>query len=113
MEQGDFSMEREKRNSNTDVKSFQEALNCEVNSALITCENHSPDTIFFDPSYRIMEQLLREYHYNPVGICKNIPYNEHRANQIAFVYRYEGELYWCHLPEICWMSFLMEINEKK
>jgi hypothetical protein len=98
--------------TDTDSKPFEEALTCEVNSALLTFENHNPDTIFLDPSYRVMERMLREYRFEPVGICKNVPFNRYRANQIAFVYRYRDELYWCHLPEICWMSFLMEISER-
>jgi hypothetical protein len=98
--------------TDTDAKPLKEALTCEVDSALLTFENHNPNTIFLDPSYRVMERQLMEYHYEPVGICKNVPYNRYRAKQIAFVYRYEDELYWCHLPEICWMSFLMEICEK-
>lgn len=98
--------------TDTDVKPFREALTCEVNSALLTFENHSADNIFLDPSYAVTERLLREYHFDPVGISRNIPFNRHRANQIAFVYRYDDEIHWCHMPEICWMSFLQEINNK-
>lgn len=99
--------------TDTDAKSFREALTCEVNSALLTFENHSADNIFLDPSYTVMERLLREYRFEPVGYCKNVPFNRYRSKQIAFVYRYDDELHWCHMPEICWMSFLQEIEEKR
>lgn len=97
--------------TDTDAKPFREALTCEINSALLSSGNHSTDNIFIDPSYRNMEWMLRECHFEPVGISRNVPFNRYRANQIAFVYRYEDELYWCHMPEVCWISFLHEIGK--
>lgn len=97
--------------TDTDAKPFREALTCEINSALLSSENHSTDNIFIDPCYLSMERMLRECHFEPVGISRNVPFNRYRANQIAFVYRYEDELYWCHMPEVCWVSFLHEIGK--
>ena len=102
---------KEKR-YDTDVKPLREALTCEVNSALLTFGNHSADNIFLDPSFSVTERMLRECHYGPVGISRNIPFNRHQTNQIAFVYRYDDELYWCHMPEVCWMSCLREIEDR-
>lgn len=97
--------------TDTDAKSFREALTCEINSALLSSGNHSTDNIFIDPCYRSMERMLQECHFEPVGISRNVPFNRYRANQVAFVYRYEEELYWCHMPEVCWISFLQEIGK--
>jgi hypothetical protein len=96
--------------ADTDAKPFREALTCEVNSALLTFENHSADNIFVDPSCAAMERMLRECHYEPVGVSRHIPFNRHRSSQIGFVYRYNDELYWCHMPSVCWMGFLQEIR---
>lgn len=87
--------------------SIGEILQTEVNSALITFENHNKDNSFMDCDIRIFNRLLTCKNYEPVGICKNVPFKPAYAiHSVAFCYRYEEELYWCHLTETVWYSLL-------
>lgn len=84
------------------------ALLQSVNSALLTLNNHTTDNSFLFQGYRGFERRLEEYNYEPVGVTKNVPYNPYPSEQLAFVYRFEGELYWFHLPKRCWEFLLLE-----
>lgn len=75
-------------------------LRQEVNSAVLTFENHNTDNGFMVSNLTMMSRMLKRNDYEPVGICKNVPYNPHPTEQVAFVYRYDGELYWCHMPAL-------------
>ena len=88
---------------------FRDAITNCVNSAMLTYENHNTNNSFLGASYRMVDRMLKMYDYEPVGTSKNIPFCNHSTAQIAFVYRYEDEIYWCHLPEICWKKFLVDI----
>lgn len=87
-----------------------EILQNEINSALVTFENHNSDNSFMDCDITTFARLLEASHYEPVGICKNVPFEPSYARySVAFCYKYEDELYWCHLTEIIWFSLLSDV----
>lgn len=91
-----------------------EVLQHEVNSAFITFENHSNDNSFLDCDAISFEKSLKDSEYEPVGICKNLPFEASYAKySIAFCYKYDGELYWCHLTESIWFSLLSDMYGRK
>lgn len=80
------------------------ALNNEVNSAMLTCENHDADNGFISGSIIELRKGLKRRGYEPVGICDNVPYNKYSTPQVAFVYRFMDEIHWCHMPLVCLRS---------
>lgn len=87
-----------------------EILQNEINSAFINFENHSNDNSFMDCDVKRFEELLQAPKYEPVGICKQVPFKPAYAKySVAFCYRYKEELYWCHMTEIIWYSLLSKI----
>ncbi len=91
-----------------------EILQTEVNSALVTFENHSDDNSFMHCDIKPFERLLEVGKCEPVGICKNVPFEPAYAKySVAFCYRYEEELYWCHMTETIWLSLLSDIYGSK
>jgi len=94
--------------------SIGEILQTEVNSALVTFENHSNDNSFMDCDIKTFERLLEVGKYEPVGICKHVPFEPAYAKySVAFCYRYEEELYWCHMTETIWFSLLSDVYGRK
>ena len=93
---------------------IEDILQNELNSALVTFENHSNDNSFMECDIKTFERLLQGNKYEPVGICKNVPFEPSYAkHSIAFCYRYEEELYWCHMTEIIWFSLLSDVYGRK
>ena len=73
-----------------------EILKTEVNSGMINFENHNTDNGFFGDTLNEIEKELKYRNYEPFG------------NSIAFVYKYDEEVYWCHMPETYWFHLLRE-----
>ena len=91
-----------------------EILQTEVNSGMVTFENHNNDNGFMDCDIVPFERALKERHYEPVGICKNVPFEPAYAKySVAFCYKYEDEVYWCHLLETIWFSLLSDVYGRK
>ena len=91
-------------------KEIGEILQTEINSALLTYENHNNDNGFLDCDILEFERGLTERNYEPVGICKNVPFApDYALHSIGFCYRYNEELYWCHLTETLWYSLLSDV----
>lgn len=91
-----------------------EILQNEINSALVTFENHSSDNSFMDCDILIFEKSLKTNKYDAVGICKQVPFKPAYAKySIAFCYKYNDELYWCHMTELLWFSLLSKIYGRK
>lgn len=87
-----------------------EALQTEINSGMLTVENHCRDNGFFGDTLKECEKELKRRKYEPVGICKNVPFEcAYSSYVIAFVFRYNEEIYWCHLPESYWFKLLKEV----
>ena len=88
---------------------LREVLKTEVNSALISCGNHDSDNGFFADNINGVEKKLIAREYEPLGICKNVPFECASAGRsVAFVYKYDGDVHWCHMPEIYWFRLLKE-----
>lgn len=88
---------------------IREALRTEVNSAMLTFENHNRDNGFFEDLVREFEKELQARQYEPIGICKNIPFPCSATKySVAFVFRNNGEVNWCHLPETYWFHLLKQ-----
>lgn len=86
-----------------------EILKTEVNSGMINFENHNADNGFFGDTLNEIEKGLKYRNYEPLGICKHVPFPCSCAgNSIAFVYKYDEEVYWCHMPETYWFHLLRE-----
>lgn len=91
-----------------------EILQNEINSAFISYENHNNDNGFMDCDINNFERGLIERNYEPIGICKQVPFEAPYAkHSVAFCYKYEEELYWCHLTEIIWYSLLSDVYGRK
>ncbi|MGN0316955.1 MAG: hypothetical protein ACI4E1_03360 [Lachnospira sp.] len=80
---------------------LRHALCNSVNSAMLTYENHDTDNGFLSYSLKEMKRGLVRRGYEPVGISRNVPYNKYPTPQVAFVYKYMDEVYWCHMPVMC------------
>nr|DAH03591.1 MAG TPA: hypothetical protein [Caudoviricetes sp.] len=88
---------------------LKELLKTEVNSALLTIKNHNRDNGFFRDTIVEIEKDLNYRQYEPMGICKNVPFECTVASRaVAFVYKYDGEIYWCHMPETYYHHLLVE-----
>ena len=86
-----------------------EVLKTEINSALISCGNHDSDHGFFAANINDVEKNLIAREYEPLGICKNVPFECASAGQsMAFVYKYDDNVCWCHMSEIYWFRLLKE-----
>lgn len=86
-----------------------ESLQTVVGSGMISRNNHTRDNSFFerriDDAQRKMEQMQLE----PVGICLNVPFPSNSDDfTVAYVFKDEGETYWCHLPQVYWFSLLKQ-----
>lgn len=88
---------------------LKEILKTEVNSALVSFENHNADNGFFEDNVIDVEQELNERQYEPIGICKNVPFKSAGIKySVAFVYKYKENVYWCHMPETYWFYLLKQ-----
>lgn len=86
-----------------------EILKTEVDCALISNRNYDSDNDFFADNINGVEKSLIARKYDPLGICKYIPFECASQNQsLAFVYKYEDDVYWCHIPKIYWFRILKE-----
>lgn len=95
------------------IQKLGRILQNEVNSAAVTFENHSNDNSFLDCGIRDFAAEL-ENGYEPVGICKNVPFKpDYAEHSVAFCYKQDGELYWVHMTEILWFSLLSDIYGRK
>ena|GEM_PF-1963205 len=93
---------------------LKELLRTEVNSALITIKNHDRDNGFFRDTVTEIERDLRSRNYEPIGICKNVPFKCGVSSEsVAFVYKYDGEIYWCHMPATYWHHLLTDCFGRK
>lgn len=91
-----------------------EILQNEVNSACVTTGNHNNDNGFMYPDIINFEKGLKKRGYEPIGISKNVPFKPSYAEySVAFCYKYNDEIYWCHLTEIVWHSLLSDIYGRK
>ena len=93
---------------------MKEVLITEVNSALLTFSNHDNDNGFLEDTIDKVEKKLIERGYEPVGICKNVPFPcVSTSMSLGFVYRYDGEVRWCHIPEVYWEMLLCQCYSRK
>lgn len=93
-----------------DINELGIILRTEVNSGYINGMNHSDDNGFFEiePIRFIYEMERRGY--EAMGICTYVPYPSKADDQtVSFVYRENGDIYWCHLPETYWFNLLSKI----
>lgn len=91
-----------------------EILQAEVNSAMITVQNHDNDNGFLECGIREFTLALRERNYEPIGICKNVPFKPtYTEYAVAFCYKRNDEIYWCHLTETMWYSLLTQLYGRK
>lgn len=93
-----------------------EILKTEVNSASLTYQNHDPDNGFLYSDIDDMVAVLNDGYSNiePIGICRNVPFpcsvSEH---SVAFVYKIDGDIRWCHFTELLWFSLLSDVYDRK
>lgn len=93
-----------------------EILKTEVNSASLTYQNHDADNGFLssDIDDMVMELNDRYSNIEPVGICRNTPFPCSVSNySIGFVYKIDGDTYWCHFTEQLWFSLLSDAYGRK
>ena len=87
----------------------EDSLTNEVNSALITCNNHSSDNSFISNELHRFVSNLKATSYEPYGICRNVPYNPYDVDEIAYVFKEDDEIRWVHMPKLCWKHLLSDI----
>lgn len=89
-------------------------LQTEINSAMISFKNHDSDNGFLECDVTKFESALVKRGYEPLGICKNVPFKpDYAIYSVAFCYKYNGDVYWCHLTEVMWYSLLNQIYGNK
>jgi hypothetical protein len=89
-------------------------LQTEINSAMISNKNHDCDNGFLECNVTKFESALVEKGYEPLGICKNVPFKpDYAIYSVAFCYKCNGDVYWCHLTEVMWYSLLNQIYGNK
>lgn len=95
-----------------------EILKTEVNSASLTYENHNRDNGFLYSDIDDVVKALNDRYSDlePVGICRDVPFPCNaiaNANSVGFVYKVDGETYWCHFTEMLWFSLLSDVYGRK
>lgn len=93
-----------------------EILKTEVNSASLTYQNHDADNGFLYSDIDDVVKALNDRYSNlePVGICRNVPFPCSTSNySVGFVYKIDGETYWCHFTEMLWFSLLSDVYGRK
>lgn len=95
-----------------------EVLKTEINSASLTYQNHDADNGFLssDIDDMVMELNDRYSNIEPVGICRNTPFPCNALfgrSAIGFVYKVDGDTYWCHFTELLWFSLLSDVYGRK
>lgn len=91
-------------------------LKTEVNSASLTYQNHDADNGFLSIDIDDMVIKLNDRYSNiePIGICRNTPFPCSVGKySIGFVYKIDGDTYWCHLTERLWFSLLSDVYGRK
>lgn len=82
-----------------------------VNSAMLTRRNHSSDNGFFGVSKETVVRNLMLRCYEPVGCSFNVPFlGSSKEPQVAFVFEFEGEIRWVHLPKYLWLKYVFEYH---
>ena len=87
----------------------EDSLTNEINSALITCNNHSSDNSFISNELYHFVGNLKVKPYEPYGVCRNIPYNPYDIDMIAYVFKEDDEIRWVHMSKLCWKHLLSDI----
>ena len=85
-----------------------ESLTNTVNSGILTFENHTNDNSFVSTEFFHFEKDFLHKGYEPVGVCKNIPYNNYDSPMIAYVFKDNDETVWIHMPERCLVHLLSD-----
>lgn len=93
----------------TNVNSLKTACLTAVNSALLSCENHSRDNSFISPEPREVCEGLSLSGVFPLGFCSHVPYSHYETKQIAMVIDDQGTIKWCHFPEIAYERLLYRL----
>ncbi len=93
---------------------FVNSLQNKVNDGLLNYSNHTQDNSFFEDSLSETVKKMKEHKYEPVGISLNPPFPCAATNfSIAFVMRFNEEIYWVHMPETYWLMLLSDYYGRK
>ena len=88
---------------------IEESLTNEINSAMITFENHSKDNSFVDCDLKNFKKYFGYTGYEPYGVCRNVPFNYYPDEQVAYVFKEDEEIKWVHIPKLMWRYLLSDI----
>lgn len=80
-----------------------------VNSASLSCDNHTDDNSFISSEPSKMCNGLAASGVIPIGFCYNVPYNHYVTKQIAMVIEEDEDIKWIHFPEEAYEQLLHNI----
>ena len=93
---------------------IKQSLETQVNSALLTFNNHSNDNSFISNELSTFISNLRNSNYIPYGVCMNPPYSHYDSPMVGYVFYDErDEVRWVHMPKRALLHLLSEIHGRE
>lgn len=86
-----------------------DSLTNEINSGMLTYQNHSNDNGFLYCDFDDFAKALEYSKYEPYGVCRNVPYNTYNDKMVAYAFKEHDEIRWIHMPEAQWRLLLSDI----